>query len=92
MTPAKTYTREQIEFQLRAHGISEGSANRILDALDQPPPAEPEFVDKYVDTGLSEDYDDQESAALRFRAKLILDLVESKVKQLRDELTGDGRK
>jgi hypothetical protein len=83
MIPAKTYTREQIE---KAWPASYEYLCALFNTLDQPTPAEPEFVTEYVK--LHDDFqflDKSERVA-----KLILDLVESKVNKLeqrmRDEL------
>jgi hypothetical protein len=84
MTPAKTYTREQIKKVFLPH-FCEAPLDQILDLLelsnnqvDQPTPAEPEFVEKWTNYS--------NPLTPYGQAQAILELVESKVKPLQEQI------
>jgi len=88
MTPAKTYTREQIDKALKDFGFSDMNSSHVLHLLDQPTPAEPEFNEQLSNKALDVFvYGDSLSSAnnliecFRILKKDIIDLVESKVKE-----------
>jgi len=92
MIPAKTYSKQHIMDVFLSMGYQLHVIQGYFERLDQSTPAEPEksFAEKWVDNLMATpSYGTKRSEN---QAQLILDLVESKVNELRKELMGDGRK
>lgn len=84
MTPAKTYTREQIE---KAWPFSEAFLRAFLSELEDSHPPEPDFVEKYVDAFRRHQYSaDGLEKGHAAQAQLVESLVDGKVKKLNDKL------
>lgn len=85
MTPAKTYTREQIEKALKTiNWVTDGESEDIWKALDQPTPAETGFIKQFVENRGTRGHTFIEKA--EEEAQLILDLVDGKVSQLQEQI------